>query len=135
VLSNFEHTRFGNSPAGRSSFSNSRFGLSPSRFETPAFGRRHQFGGGESFFGQESSFGGDAFSIIPDLLGLALTIGSFGSRGFGLLGLGLDLLGSSFGGSADSGGFGSFGGTPAPVSPYWGPGMIYYPPANLICPR
>jgi hypothetical protein len=119
VLSNIDHTRFGNSATNRFSFSNSRFGSHTSRFERPEFGGRHEFRGGESNFGfeRESSFGGDAFSFFPDLLGLALAFGSFGARGFGLpglgfpgfglLGLGLNLLESGFGGN---GGYGDYGG-------------------------
>src|SRR4029077_2736160 len=125
VLSNIDHTRFGNSATNRFSFSNSRFGSHTSRFERPEFGGRHEFRGGHDFrggesnfgFERESSFGGDAFSFFPNLLGLALAFGSFGARGFGvpgfgfpgfgLLGLGLNLLESGFGGDN---GYGVYGG-------------------------
>jgi hypothetical protein len=76
------------------------------------------------------------------LLGLALAFGSFGSRGFGLLGLGLNLLGSGFDSFGGNGGYGGSGGsgpycgagwTPGLVSPYWGPGVISYPVEDLTC--
>ena len=117
ALSNFENYRFSNSSANRSSFSNSRLGSHVSLFLGPKFGGRHQFLSGERSFGRESSFGGDTFSFFPNLLGLALAFGSFGSRGFGLLGLGLNLLNSGFGGDngyarngVGSGGYGDYGG-------------------------
>jgi hypothetical protein len=149
VLSNIDHSRFGNSATNRFSFSNSRFGSHVPRFERPEFGGRHEFRGGESNFGfgRESSFGGDPFSFFPDLLGLALAFGSFGSRGFGSLGLGLNLLNPGFGGDSGYGSYGSSGGygdygasigsgwPPVSVSPYWGPGMIPYPADNLTCPQ
>ncbi len=150
ALSNFENYRFSNSSANRSSFSNSRLGSQVSLFLGPKFGGRHQFLGGERSFGRESSFGGDTISFFPNLLGLALAFGNFGSRGFGLLGLGLNLLSSGFGGDSGyarnggSGGYGDYGGygalggygrTPGPISPYWGPGVITFPAENLTCPR
>jgi hypothetical protein len=145
----------------RFSFSNSRFGSHVPRFERPEFGGHHEFRGGESNFGfgRESSFGGDAFSFFPDLLGLALAFGSFGSRGFGLPGFGLpglalNLLESGFGGDS---GYGDYGGgsgfdggyagsagygacvgsswTPSPVPPYWAPAVIPYPAQILTCPQ
>jgi hypothetical protein len=166
VLSNIGHTRFGNSSSGRSSFSNSRFAPHEPRFEGPQSGGRHDFHGGHRFdrrgfggfndfrggeggFAQASSFGGDGFSFFPDLLGLALSFGRFGSPAFGLIGLGVNLLesaiaadsgygggsgsyGDSGGYGADSGGYGAYGAgpvgysgcpnygwTPTPVSPYW----------------
>jgi len=161
VVSNIDHSRFGNSATNQFSFSNSRFGSHVARFERREFGDRHEFRGGESNFGfgQESSFGGDAFSFFPDLLGLALAFGSFGARGFGIPGFGLpglalNLLESGFGdfgnGSGYGGGFGgdsSYDGsggyyaygvcpwTPGPISLYWGPGVMAYPADNLACPR
>ena len=97
-------------------------------------------------FAQESSFGGDAFSFFPDLLGLALAFGSFGSRGFGLLGLGLNLLGSGFGSDGGyGGGFGGygysggyvacngFGGYVACGGPVWTPGLL--PPPLFVTGR
>jgi hypothetical protein len=142
VLSNIENARFSNSGVSRFSSSNSRFGSHVPQFETPALGGRHQFRGGETSFGRESSFGRDAFSFVPDLLGLALAFGTFGSRGFGLFGLGLNLLGSGFDGFGGNGGYGGSGGygpdcvsgwTPGLVSPYWGPGVITYPLEDLTC--
>jgi hypothetical protein len=119
VVSNIDHSQFGNSATNRFSFLKSPFGSHVSRFERPEFGGRHEFRGGASHFGfrQESSFGGDAFSFFPNLLGLALAFGSFGSRGFGfpglgLLGLGLNLLQSGigdFGGDSGYGGDGDYG--------------------------
>jgi hypothetical protein len=164
VVSNIDHSRFGISGTNRFSFSNSQFGSHVPRFERPEFGGHHEFRGGESNFGfgRESSFGGDAFSFFPDLLGLALAFGSFGSRGFGLPGLALNLLESGFGsnggyGSYDggSGGYGGYAGgyggdggfdggygdcvssgwNPGPVSAYWGPGVIPYPAESLTCLR
>jgi hypothetical protein len=135
VLANMERTRFGNSAARWPSFSNDRLGSHFSGFESPEFGGRHQFGGGERFFDGDSSFGGDPFSILRDLLGFALTIGSFGTRGFGLVGLGVNLLESGFSSSGGYGGYGGSGWTTVPVSPYWSPGMIYYPSGNLIYPQ
>ncbi|MGH9713207.1 MAG: hypothetical protein ACRD5M_07905 [Candidatus Acidiferrales bacterium] len=131
MLSNIEHTRFGNSPSSLSSFSNSRFAPHESRFERPQFGGRNDFHGGERFgrrgfgggrdfygggrgFVQESSFGGDGFSFFPDLLDLALSFGRFGSPGFGLIGLGANLLESAIGADSGygggSGGYGDYGG-------------------------
>jgi len=156
AVSNIDHSRFGNAATNRFSFSNSRFGSHVPRFERPEFGDRHEFRGGESSFdfGRESSYGGDAFSFFPDLLGLALAFGSFGARGFGLPGLALNLLESGFGDLGNGGGYGdSYGGsgnyygpasydtvggctwTPGPVSPYWARGVIPYPADNLTCPR
>jgi hypothetical protein len=135
VLANMERTRFGNSAARWPSFSNDRLGSSFSGFESPEFGGRHRFGGGGRFFDGDSSFGGDPFSILRDLLGFALTIGSFGTRGFGLVGLGVNLLESGFGNSGGYGGYGGFACTPGPIAPYWGPGMISYPAGNLVCPQ
>jgi len=156
VLSNIDHSRFGNSATNRFSFSNSRFGSHVPRFERPELGGGHEFRGGESNFGfgGESSFGGDAFSFFPDLIGLALAFGSFGARGFGLPGLALNLLESGFGdfgnGSGYGGGYGgdsSYGGpggydiyggsiwTPPPISVYWGPGVVPYQAANVTYPQ
>lgn len=156
AVSNIDHSRFGNSATNRFSFSNSRFGSHVRRFERPEFGDQQEFRGGESRFGfgRESSYGGDAFSFFPDLLGLALAFGSFGARGFGLPGLALNLLESGFGDFGNGGGYdGSYGGngsydgpanydtyggctwTPGPVSPYWAHGVIPYPADNLTCPQ
>jgi hypothetical protein len=154
VLSNIESSRFSNSRASRFSFSNSRLGPSSSRFEGAVFGDRHQFRGGETSFGRESSFGGDLFSFVPELLGLALAFGSFGTRGFGLPGIGLpgfglpglalNLLesglgsGGGYGGYGGSGGYDSYGGpawTPGLAIPYWPPAVISYPAVNLTCLR
>jgi hypothetical protein len=156
VLSNIDHSRFGNSATNRFSFSNARFGSHVPRFERPELGGRHEFRGGESNFGfgPESSFSGDAFSFFPDLLGLALTFGSLGARGFGLPGLALNLLESGFGdfgngsgygggyggdsGYGGSGGYDPYGGsiwTPGPISAYWGPGVIPYQAANVTYPQ
>lgn len=165
VLSNIDHSRFGNSATDRFSFSNSRFGSHVPRFERPELGGRHEFRGGGSNigFGRESSFSGEAFSFFPDLLGLALAFGSFGARGFGLPGFGLpglalNLLESGFGsigsygggsggygGYADGyggdvgyGGYDTYGGcswTPSPISPFWGPGVIPYQAENVTCPQ
>jgi hypothetical protein len=156
VVSNIDHSRFGNSATDRISFSNSRFGSHVPRFERPEFGERHEFRSSESRFGfgRESSYGGDAFSFFPDLLGLALAFGSFGARGFGLPGLALNLLESGFGDFAngsgygggyggnssydDSAGYDAYGGcisTPGAVSSYSGLGVIPYPADNLTCPQ
>jgi len=127
-------TRFGNSAARWPSFSNDRLGSNFSGFESPEFGGHRQFGGGGRFFDGDSSFGEDPFSILSDLLGFALTIGSFGTRGFGLVGLGVNLLESGFGTSGGYGGYGGYACTPGPIAPYWGPGMNSYS-AGMICPQ
>ena len=138
VLSNFEDSRFRNSASSRFSFSNSRLGSRGSQFESSAFGRRDQFRDsryrfrdGGAGFGRESSFGGDDFSFVPDLLSLALGFGNLALRGPGLLGpgllgpgllgLGLNLLDSVFADFGGSGGSGSYGSYPA-SGEYRGPG-------------
>ncbi len=143
VLANFEHTRFNNSFAGRRSFGNSQFGSDFSRFGNEGFDGRRGFGFGGTSFNPESSFGWDPFSFIPDLLNLALTIGSFGARGFGAfgpIGLGLNLFGSllsdidNYGYNDYSYGYSGFAQPQCQVVPVWTPGIFYpYPAETLVC--
>jgi hypothetical protein len=136
-LSNFGNSRFGHSGFGHSSFSNSRTRPRVPQFGSPRFGGARQFDWGATSFNRETSFGGDDFSFIPDLFDLALDLGGFGLRGFGLLGpgltgfglRGLDLLGAGLGGFSPNAGL---------ESQQWVPGSSFYPayPAeNLTCPR
>jgi hypothetical protein len=111
-LSNFGDSRFGNSAFGHSflsnssSRSNSRARSSVSRFAPSRFGDAHPFDLGATSFDGAPSFGGDEFSFVPGLFGLALDLGGFSLRGLSLLGSGLtgfgsqglDLLGSGLGG-------------------------------------
>jgi hypothetical protein len=111
-LSNFGNSRFGNSAFGHSSLSNSRLRSnsrarsSVSRFTPSRFEDAHPFDLGATSFNGAPSFGGDEFSFVPGLFGLALDLGGFGLRGLSLLGSGLtgfglqnlDLLGSGWGG-------------------------------------
>jgi hypothetical protein len=111
-LSNFGNSRFGNSAFAHSSLfnprsrSNSRARSSVSRFAPLRFGDAHPFDLGATSFSGVPSFGGDEFSFVPDLFGLALDMGGLGLRGLSLLGSGLtgiglqslDLLGSGLGG-------------------------------------
>jgi hypothetical protein len=105
ALSNFGNSRFGNSAFGHSSRSNSRARSSVSRFAPSRFGNAHPFELGATS-NAVPSFGGDEFSFVPGLFGLALDLGGFGLRGLSLLGSGLtdiglqslDLLGSGLGG-------------------------------------
>jgi hypothetical protein len=85
-------------------------------------------------FNRESSFGGGDFSFIPDLFGLALNLGGFGLRGFGLLGSGLGGFGVPGLGLLGSGlaGFGLDAGL---ESRQWGPGSAFYSSQSLTCPQ
>jgi len=136
-LSNSGNSRFGNSSFGRSSHSHSRTGPNADRFGSSRFGGEHPFDGGGTSFSRGSSFGGDDFSLVPDLFGLALNLGGFGLRGLGLLGAslggfglpglgleGLGLLGSGFSGIGQDAGL---------ESRQWGPGPILDPNGNCTC--
>jgi hypothetical protein len=135
-LLNFGDSRFGNSAFGHSysSKSKSRTRSSDSRFSPSRFGGAHQFDPGATSFNLGTSFGGDEFSFVPNLFGLALDFGGFGLRGLSLLDSGLtgfglqslDLLGSGLGGfSPDAGRESRPGGT----------GSAFYPTGNLTCPQ
>jgi hypothetical protein len=113
-LSNSRNFRFGSSPFGRSSHSNSRVGSSVPIFGSSRFAGAHHFDSSADFFNRESSFEGGDFSFIPDLFGLALNLGGFGLRGLALLGSSL----ASF--SLDAG----------LESRQWGPGSPFYSAQN-----
>ena len=139
-LSNFGNSRFGNSAFGHSSLSNSRSRSntrsrsSVSRFAPPRFGDAHPFDLGATSFNGAPSFGGDEFSFVPGLFGLALDLGGFGLRSLSLLGSGLtdfglqslDLLGSDLGGFGLDVGQGSL---PELT------GQAVCPTENLTCPQ
>jgi hypothetical protein len=86
---------------------------------------------------------------VPDLFGLALNFGTFGLRGLGLLGTGLNAFGASGLGLLGSGlnGFGvgglnSMGSGPGDFnmnagqdSLPWGPSPILYPAGSCALPR
>jgi hypothetical protein len=139
-LSNSGNSRFGNSAFGHSSLSssrsrsNSRARSSVSRFAPSRFEDAHPFDLGATSFSGAPSFGGDEFSFVPGLFGLALDLGGFGLRGLSLLGSGLtgfglqklDLLGSGLGGfSPDA----SLESRPEAT------GSASSPTENLTCPQ
>src|SRR3981081_652322 len=70
-LSNSGNSRFGNSTFGRSLHSHSRTGPNAARVGRSRFGGEHPFDWGGTSFSRGSSFGGDDFSLVPDLFGLA----------------------------------------------------------------
>ena len=123
-LSNSGNSRFGNSAFGRSSHPHSRTGPNADRFGSSRFGGEHPSDWGGTSFSRGSSFGGDDFSLVPDLFGLALNVGGFGLRGLGLEGLGL--LGSGLSGIGQDAGL---------ESRQRGPGPILYPNGNCACPH
>jgi hypothetical protein len=138
-FSNFRNTRFGDSRLGGSSFADLRFGSHVSSFGRSRFAGRHHFDRGGTPFGREASFGGDDFSLVPDLFGWALGLGTlavsgldllgpgltvFGSRGLGFLGWGL-LNSTSWGSSGDAN----------LQSPHIGPCPTLYPTGNWVCPQ
>jgi hypothetical protein len=141
-LSNFGNSRFDNSAFGHSSLSNSRSRFnsrarsSVSRFAPSKFGDAHPFdlGAGATSFNGAPSFGGDEFSFVPGLFGLALDLGGFGLRGLSLLGSGLtgfglqslDLLGSGSGGFSPDASLESRRGAT---------GSGFFPTENLTCPQ
>ncbi len=84
-LGNFGDSQFGNYSFGRSSLSYARNESSVRHFGGSRFGGARQFELGATSFNRETSFGGDDFSLVPDLFGLALNLGGFGLRGLGLL--------------------------------------------------
>jgi hypothetical protein len=133
-MPNFGNSRFGNSSFGHSSALHGRNGSSVRHFGGSRFGGARQFESAGTSFNSESSFGGDEFSFIPDLFGLALNLGGFGLRGLGLLGSGLGEFGlqglrfldfSSDGSAQDAG----------LESRQWGPGPILYPDGTCACPQ
>jgi len=139
-LSNFGNSRFGSSAFGHSSLSNSRSRSnsrarsSVSHFAPSRFGDAHPFDLGATSSNGAPSFGGDEFSFVPGLFGLALDLGGFGLRGLSLLGSGLtgfgsqslDLLGSGLGGFNPDASLESRPGAT---------GSAFSPLENLSCPQ
>jgi hypothetical protein len=138
ALSNFGNSQLGNSTFGHSSLfnprsrSNSRARSSVSRFAPSRFGDAHAFDLGATSFNGAPSFGGDEFSFVPGLFGLALDLGGFGLRDLSLLGSGLtgiglqslDLLGSGLGGFSPDASLESRPGAT---------GLAFSPSENLTC--
>jgi hypothetical protein len=135
------HSRFSNSASGP--FSNSRIGSNAWLFQNSSLRSPHPFHSDETNFDRGNSFGAGDFSIVPELFGLALNLGTFGLRGLGLLGLGvqgLDLLGSASSGFGASRGFSNETGTASPYlglasTPYSAPFPTPYSTPILTCPR
>ena len=139
-LSNFGNSRFGNSAFGHSSLSNSRSRSnsrarsSVSRFAPSRIGDARPFDLGATSSNGVPSFGGDEFSFVPGLFGLALDLGGFGLPGLSLLGSGLtgfglqslDLLGSGLSG---------FSPDPCLESRPGATGSAFSPTENSTCPQ
>jgi hypothetical protein len=89
---------------------------------------------GATSFNGAPSFGGDEFSFVPGLFGLALDLGGFGLRGLSLLDSGLtgfglqslDLLGSGLSGFSPDASLESRPGAT---------GSAFSPTENLTCPQ
>lgn len=118
-----------NARPNRSSSSDWLFRANASQFQSSRFsGLDHSHWGG-GYFDRNDSFGIGEFSVVPDLFGLALDVGTFWLRGLNLLGLGIGAL------DLASYGVNSIGSLADPQSQNWGLGLAPRQAENPSSPQ
>jgi hypothetical protein len=136
-FSNSRNTRFGDSRLGASSFADSRFASHGSSLGRSRFSGDQPFDQGGGAFGREGSFAGGDSSLVPDLFGWALGLGTLAISGLDLLGAGLTAFGLRGVGFLGWGLLNSVSGESSSdanlQSPYFAPCPTLYPTGNWVC--